>query len=74
MDIVTLKDLTFHYGNQIVLKKLNLTIQQGTFLTVLGPSGSGKTTLLQLLLGMQKAQEGQILIENDLPDLFSERS
>ena len=48
MDIVTLKDLTFHYGNQIVLKKLNLTIQQGTFLTVLGPSGSGKTTLLQL--------------------------
>ena len=69
MDIVTLKDLTFHYGNQIVLKKLNLTIQQGTFLTVLGPSGSGKTTLLQLLLGMQKAQEGQILIENDLLDI-----
>lgn len=69
MDIITLKDVTFHYNTTIILKKINLTIQKGTFLTVLGPSGSGKTTLLQLLLGMLQTQEGKILVENDLLDV-----
>lgn len=68
MDIIKLENITFHYGDQTILKKLNLAIQKGTFLTVLGPSGSGKTTLLQLLLGMKRPQEGKIFVENDLLD------
>lgn len=65
MDMITLKDINFGYGEQAIFQKFNLSIKEGTFLTVLGPSGSGKTTLLQLLLGM-KQYEGQITIQNEL--------
>ncbi len=69
MNIIALKDITFHYKAKKIFNKLNLCIQKGTFLTILGPSGSGKTTLLQLLLGRLQPQEGEILFENDLLDL-----
>ena len=65
MDMITLKDINFGYEEQAIFQKFNLSIKEGTFLTVLGPSGSGKTTLLQLLLGM-KQYEGQITIQNEL--------
>ena len=48
--MITLKDINIGYGEQAIFQKFNLSIKEGTFLTVLGPSGSGKTTLLQLLL------------------------
>lgn len=51
-----------HYGVNIALKDINLTIRRGEFLFITGASGAGKTTLLRLLFGAEKPTEGQILI------------
>jgi ATP-binding cassette, subfamily C, bacterial len=47
-----------------ILKNMNLNIHAGEFLCLLGGSGAGKTTLADLLIGLIRPQEGQILIDN----------
>jgi putative spermidine/putrescine transport system ATP-binding protein len=49
-------------GEILVVKDLNLDIQQGEFVTMLGPSGSGKTTCLMMLAGFEPATHGEIYI------------
>ena len=48
-------------GNQVV-KDLDLTIEKGDRVAIIGPSGIGKSTLLRLILGLQKPDLGQIMI------------
>jgi NitT/TauT family transport system ATP-binding protein len=45
------------------LKDFNLEINRGEFVTIVGPSGCGKSTLLDLLIGLSRPDEGQILID-----------
>jgi NitT/TauT family transport system ATP-binding protein len=45
------------------LKDFNLEIHKGEFITIVGPSGCGKSTLLDLLIGLSRPDEGQILID-----------
>jgi len=52
-----------YYGNNHVLKALNLTIEDGEFMTLLGPSGCGKTTTLRVVSGLEKPQNGTILMD-----------
>ncbi len=58
-------------GVTLVVKDLNLSIDNGEFLTMLGPSGSGKTTCLLMLAGFETATHGQIYLDaqpiNDVP-------
>ena len=49
-------------GEILVVKDLNLDIENGEFLTMLGPSGSGKTTCLMMLAGFETPTQGQILL------------
>ena len=49
-------------GETLVVKNLNLDIQEGEFLTMLGPSGSGKTTCLLMLAGFETATHGEIIL------------
>lgn len=51
------------YGNAEVLSNVSLTIEPGSFLTLLGPSGCGKTTLLRLIAGFIQPDGGKILID-----------
>ncbi len=53
-------------GESLVVKKFNLDMQKGEFLTMLGPSGSGKTTCLMMLAGFEPATHGEIYL-NDKP-------
>ncbi|WP_251859665.1 ABC transporter ATP-binding protein [Clostridium sp. Marseille-Q2269] len=56
-----------------VLKHINLQIEKGNIVTILGPSGSGKSTLLNIIGGIDKADEGQfILKDNVISDLNDE--
>lgn len=50
-------------GESLVVKDLNLDIEQGEFLTLLGPSGSGKTTTLMMLAGFETATHGEIYLD-----------
>ena len=49
-------------GETLVVKDLNLDVEQGEFLTMLGPSGSGKTTCLMMLAGFEPATHGEIFL------------
>jgi len=60
--IVSVNQLSKTLGNIRVIGNVSLDIESGEFLAVQGPSGSGKTTLLGLLAGLEKADEGSILI------------
>ncbi|MBX4309243.1 ATP-binding cassette domain-containing protein, partial [Mycobacterium tuberculosis] len=47
-----------------VIDNLNLTINNGEFLTLLGPSGCGKTTVLRLIAGLENVDSGRIHLED----------
>ena len=48
-----------------VLDNLDCIIESGQFFSIVGPSGCGKTTLLRIIAGLEKASEGQILLNGD---------
>ncbi|MGB9804209.1 metal ABC transporter ATP-binding protein [Desulfofundulus sp.] len=58
--VVELKDLSFSYGGEMVLERINLTVARGDFLALMGPNGSGKTTLVKLVLGLLKPLSGEV--------------
>ncbi|MEU6721729.1 ABC transporter ATP-binding protein [Nonomuraea sp. NPDC046802] len=58
-----LRKVSKHYGNQLVVDDVDITIADGEFLTLLGPSGCGKTTVLNLLAGFIGPDAGDILID-----------
>ncbi|HEX2890234.1 ABC transporter ATP-binding protein [Vineibacter terrae] len=51
-------------GRSLVVRRLDLDVMRGEFLTLLGPSGSGKTTTLMMLAGFETATTGEILLED----------
>ena len=53
-------------GKLLVVKGLNLDIEEGEFVTMLGPSGSGKTTCLMMLAGFETPTNGQIYLDNNV--------
>ena len=50
-------------GKVLVVKNLDLDIEEGEFVTMLGPSGSGKTTCLMMLAGFETPTHGEIYLD-----------
>ena len=63
--IVSLHQVEKWYGNNHVVKNMNLDIQKGEFLTLLGPSGCGKTTTLRMIAGFEDATSGIITVQGE---------
>ena len=61
--IFDLKNITVAYGDNTVLKNLNLSIHDREFITLLGPSGCGKTTTLRIIGGFIEPDEGEVFFE-----------
>ena len=60
---VELRNLTFGYGERVILKNVSLTVPSGKVTALMGASGGGKTTILRLIGGQNRAQSGQMLFD-----------
>ncbi len=60
--IIEIKNLNKSFGDNAVLKGVNLTLKKGEDLVILGKSGSGKSVAIKCLVGLVKAEEGEITI------------
>jgi putative ABC transport system ATP-binding protein len=58
---------TYIQGDQVVhaLRRVNLEIQNGQFVSIMGPSGSGKSTLLHLMGGLDRPTSGSVILNGD---------
>jgi zinc transport system ATP-binding protein len=61
-NIISVRDISFAYGDVPVLENISLDIHEGDYLGVIGPNGSGKTTFLKIILGLIKPQSGTVEI------------
>ncbi len=61
--LVAFRNLTFSYGEHVVLDNVSLTIPRGKVTALIGPMGAGKTTTLRLMGGECRAQSGQMLFD-----------
>jgi lipopolysaccharide export system ATP-binding protein len=58
------KDLIKRYGSRTVVKGVSINVQQGEIVGLLGPNGAGKTTTFYMFVGLIKANNGQIFLDD----------
>jgi phospholipid/cholesterol/gamma-HCH transport system ATP-binding protein len=63
--MIELRNVSFSYGDQPVLRDVSFTVAHSESLVIMGPSGGGKSTILRLILGLECPQEGEIIINSD---------
>ena len=59
--VIELKNISIRFGEEQVLKDLNLSIRDKEFITLLGPSGCGKTTTLRVIAGFLEPDGGEVI-------------
>ncbi len=60
---IVLRDVEKYFGDNYIIRKLNLEIRHREFVVLLGPSGCGKTTTLRAIAGLEDIDDGDILID-----------
>ena len=63
---VSLHNISFSYGENVVLQDVNLDVGEGEIVALFGPSGCGKTTILRLTAGLETARSGSIHINDQV--------
>lgn len=67
--IIELKNLKKQYGDNVILKNINLHVDRGEVVSLIGPSGSGKSTILRCIVDLESITSGEVMIEgNNLAD------
>jgi ABC-type multidrug transport system ATPase subunit len=69
--LVQVEGVTKVFGHKVALKNVSFSVPSGQICGLLGPNGAGKTTLFRLLMGILKANEGNLLVDGR--DAFEER-
>ncbi|SNB61577.1 ATP-binding cassette, subfamily C [Arboricoccus pini] len=62
---IKLEGITFGYGQQPVLRNLDLFIPSGKITAISGPSGIGKSTIVDLIVALHQPQSGRVMIDDD---------
>ncbi|WP_029043538.1 MULTISPECIES: ABC transporter ATP-binding protein [Cupriavidus] len=63
MSFLTLSNVSKSYGDNQVVRSMNLSVERGEFVSLLGPSGCGKTTTLQMIAGFATVSSGRIALD-----------
>jgi zinc transport system ATP-binding protein len=61
-NIIEIKNISFSYNNDEVLKDITLDVHKGDYVGIVGPNGAGKTTLIKIILGLLNPSQGSIKI------------
>ncbi len=70
MSLIELKNVSLGYEKDIILKNINLNIEENDFICIVGPNGSGKSTLIKGILGLIKPIKGKVIYNNGLKQNF----
>ncbi|XP_021772789.1 ABC transporter F family member 5-like [Chenopodium quinoa] len=72
--VLTINNLQFGYGDNVLFRNANLTIQRGEKIAIIGPNGCGKSTLLKLIMGLEKPTAGEVILgeHNVIPNYFEQ--
>ena len=62
--MITLSNISYSYGDKIVLSHLDTQFEDGGFYAIMGANGCGKTTLLRLVAGLLAPQEGAVMLDD----------
>ena len=62
--LIVLKGINKSYGDNHVVKDLNLYVNENEFITLVGPSGCGKTTTLRMIGGFEDPDYGEIILDD----------
>lgn len=60
--IISVDDVSFGYGDALVLESVSIHVEAGAYLGIVGPNGSGKSTLIDLMLGLGRPDEGSVAL------------
>ena len=60
--MIEYKNVALRYDEKLVLKDVNLSINDGEFMVLVGPSGSGKTTMLKMINQLIEPTDGNIYL------------
>lgn len=67
--ILEVKDLCVSYNNHVAIENINVTIDQGEYVCVVGENGTGKSTFIKTIMGLKKADNGEIKLNIDLSEV-----
>lgn len=73
LEVKSLKKI-YQRGDQVVsaLRGVDLTMQEGQFVSIMGPSGSGKSTLLHLMGGLDRPSSGKVILNGEAIDQMND--
>jgi NitT/TauT family transport system ATP-binding protein len=67
MSFVSVKNLFQNYGTRPIIERINLSVDEGEFISIVGASGCGKSTFLRLLLAQERPTRGEVTIADAPP-------
>ena len=66
-NFISMQEVSKCYGNETVLRDINLSVQAGECIVLVGHNGAGKTTLMKLMLGLTRPTSGTVKVLGDNP-------
>lgn len=65
MALLDFSNVWVEYGDKVVLEQVDLSIEAGSFVSIVGASGAGKSTFLRLALGQERPTRGSIWLDGN---------
>ena len=72
--MISIKNISKSFDNIKILENINLEVSGGEIISIIGPTGSGKSTLLRCIIGLEKADSGEVYYERQLMNLKDKAS
>ncbi|MBQ9241472.1 MAG: ABC-F family ATP-binding cassette domain-containing protein, partial [Duodenibacillus sp.] len=73
MPFLTLSEAELSWGDMPLLDRASLSIEPGERIGLIGRNGTGKSSLLQVLAGIEKLQEGELIVQDGLRAVYLEQ-